>query len=120
MGLCKNIVKKWKELLVDKITLIDRKEMEKDRGLVYPVLVPYLKGFHLTLAMWRPDRDEQGWKLHRNDWARLQVYFEDRGIEVQTPSMKVKDAPVLLKRAPRLENDLLAMSTLLKDDFPPA
>lgn len=46
--------------------ILDRKELEKDRGflvhlsMVYPTLVPYLKGFHLTLESWRPDRDAQG------------------------------------------------------------
>jgi hypothetical protein len=30
---------------------------------VYPAMKPYLKGFHLTLANWKDDRDKEGWKL---------------------------------------------------------
>ena len=29
----------------------------------YPPMVPYLKGFHLSLEMWRGGRDAEGWKL---------------------------------------------------------
>lgn len=52
-----------------------------DRGILvhlfmtYPALVPYLKGFHLTLEMWRPDRDSNGWKMSATDWIRLQDHF---------------------------------------------
>eukprot|EP00957_Ditylum_brightwellii_P134291 10238654-Ditylum_brightwellii.AAC.1 len=45
--------------------LFDRKQMEKERGFlihmaeVYPMLVPYLKGIHLTLESWQPDQDQE-------------------------------------------------------------
>ena len=29
----------------------------------YPAMIPYLKGFHLSLEMWRGGRDEEGWKV---------------------------------------------------------
>ena len=35
-------------------------------GLAYPMLVPYFKGIHLTLESWRDHRDEDGWKLNKN------------------------------------------------------
>ena len=40
-----------------------------DRGFLvyvtrtYPAMVPYLKGFHLTIEMWHGGRDPEGWKL---------------------------------------------------------
>ncbi len=30
-------------------------------------MVPYLKGFHLTIEMWRGGRDVDGWKLKEGD-----------------------------------------------------
>ena len=29
----------------------------------YPMMVPYIKGMHLTLEGWREGRDLEGWKL---------------------------------------------------------
>ena len=45
------------------------KELFSDRGFLvyvtrtYPAMIPYLKGFHLTIEMWRGGRDLEGWKL---------------------------------------------------------
>ncbi len=33
----------------------------------YPAMVPYLKGFHLTIEMWRGGGDPEGWKLKASD-----------------------------------------------------
>ena len=47
---------------------VNFKDMEKRRGFLvyvtrtYPSMVPYLKGIHLTLDSWRPQRDADGWK----------------------------------------------------------
>jgi hypothetical protein len=46
-------------------------DLERVRGFMvhmvrtYPSLNPYLKGVHLTLSSWLPDRDEDGWKIKR-------------------------------------------------------
>ncbi len=48
---------------------LPHKELLVDRGFfvyvtrTYPAMVPYLKGFHLTIEMWRGGRDAEGWKL---------------------------------------------------------
>ena len=31
--------------------------------MTYPIIFPYLKGFHLTMASHMPGRDNQGWKV---------------------------------------------------------
>jgi hypothetical protein len=48
--------------------MMNHKLAEKYRGFLvytrtYTSMVPYLKGIHLSLDSWRPDRDEDGWKL---------------------------------------------------------
>ena len=47
---------------------MDFKKLQSDRGFLvyltqaYPGMKPYLKGFHLSLEMWRGGRDSKGWK----------------------------------------------------------
>ena len=65
----KDILSKWLERLQRGDSELDHKELLSDRGFLvyltrnYPAMVPYLKGFHLTIEMWRGDRDEDGWPL---------------------------------------------------------
>ena len=121
----KHIVQKWRTRLEDRDFLLDRKELERDReflvplSMVYPSFSPYLKGLHLTLEMWRPDRDEGGWKLPRNDWARLQVHLIEEGIDVDALGTEYSDAPEIVTRAPRLVQDLDALYILTNDPKPP-
>ena len=48
---------------------LNHKELEKKHGFLiyvtqtFPAMVPYLKGIHQTLEMWRPNRDGDGWKI---------------------------------------------------------
>ncbi len=49
------------------------KELLLDGGFLvyvtrtYPAMIPYLKGFHLIIKMWRGGRDSEGWKLREGD-----------------------------------------------------
>ena len=71
------ILEKWEAALVvidpDKV----HKELLADTGFLvyitwtYPALVPYVKGFHLTIEMWRGGRDVDGWKLKTGDDASV-------------------------------------------------
>lgn len=66
----KGILKKWLEKLEKGEEELDHKELLSDRGFLvyvtrtYPAMVPYLKGFHLTIENWRGNRDSEGWKIH--------------------------------------------------------
>lgn len=37
--------------------------------MTYPIVTPYLKGFHLTLAAHHPGRNESGWKINNQEWS---------------------------------------------------
>jgi hypothetical protein len=37
----------------------------------FPVMVPYLKGFHLTMDGWRKNRDSDGWKFCNREIREL-------------------------------------------------
>jgi hypothetical protein len=65
----KGIIEKWLGRLEQGEDELDHKELQSDRGFCvhlcssYPSMRPFLKGFHLTLEMWRGNRDAEGWKL---------------------------------------------------------
>ncbi len=73
----KAILKKWWDVPTaakeDEELRLSHKELLLDKGflvyvtLMYPTMVPYLKGFHLTIEMWRGGRDAEGWKLQGGD-----------------------------------------------------
>jgi hypothetical protein len=79
---------------------------------------PYLKGFHLTLHSWRPNRDEEGWKLasstverDRDDWPGE--------AEMGNGSVTEQSHPARVKAVPRLKDDLRALLTLTESENPP-
>jgi hypothetical protein len=65
----KEICRHWLEIVAAGETALDFKKLQSDRGFMvyatrpYPAMKPYLKGFHLSLEMWRGDRDAEGWKI---------------------------------------------------------
>lgn len=71
-------------------------------GLTYHMMVPYFKGLHLTLNSWRPNRDEEGWKLTHTD------INGDHG-----------DPPDYVNAAPRLIDDIKALMELTRFAHPP-
>jgi hypothetical protein len=97
--------------------LFVHKELEQIRGFLmyvirtYPSFTPYLKGIHLTLDSWRPNRDTDGWKL-----ANLIHYHISEGDLECTYS----DSPPLTAEGdPRLPLDLEALHTLFSPPHPP-
>jgi len=87
---------------------IDRKALESIRGSLvylqrtYPAITPYVKGYHLTIDSWRPNRDEEGWR-----------------VELRSTSSEVLKPPEHVKPVPRFRNDLLALTTLFEPETPP-
>jgi hypothetical protein len=64
--------------------LLNYNRLEEIRGflghiaMTYLVITPYLKGLHLTLALFHPGRKEFGWKLTPSEWSPyLQASVED-------------------------------------------
>ena len=120
----KSLVSKWIPI-VETQSEVNRKELERDRGflvhisMIYPSLTLYVKSFHLTLESWRPDRDNEGWKLPVNDWLRLKQHMHDKGDFSFDIPLDYTNAPEMVKVVPRLKNDLLALKTLMEDENPP-
>jgi hypothetical protein len=90
---------------------LNHKELEKKRGFLiyvtrtYPVMVPFLKGIHQTLEMWRPNRDEDGWKIIRP--------------AAQKVALEHGEPPTFVEAAPRLGGDMEALQHLFSSAEPP-
>ena len=97
---------------------IDRKELERIRGflvyvsLTFQSMVPYLKGIHLTLESWRPDRNEDGWRLPPKE--REAVLAEE-----SNKAIAFGPAPSKVKKAKRFNDDVEALANLTAGDTPP-
>ena len=65
----KSICRYWLDIVEGGEKTLEFKKLQSDRGFMvygtrpYPAMIPYLKGFHLSLEMWQGGRDEEGWKL---------------------------------------------------------
>ena len=89
----KEICKYWLDRLMAGETALDHKKLQSDRGFMvyvtqpYPVLKPYLKGFHLSLETWRGGRDAEGWKLppKQNVGKLRDLEYEREWLEEQDP-----------------------------------
>jgi hypothetical protein len=70
-------LKKWWLALAVPDAKLSHKELLSNRGFLvyvtqtYPAMVPYLKGFHLTIKMWRGGRDADGWMLKEGDYSSI-------------------------------------------------
>ena len=117
------LVAKWARR-VEETKDVNVKEFESDLGFLiyvsrtFPSMKPYLKGFHLTLHGWRPDRDEEGWKvadrqveLAREEWPEEMVAMKDEESAAGVPSR--------VKAVPRLKDDLRALAELTESVTPP-
>jgi hypothetical protein len=60
----------------DRRPTLDRKLLERETGflnhlaMTFEVMVPFLKGFYLTLNSWRTGRDSDDWKLSDKNGVR--------------------------------------------------
>ena len=95
------------------------KPLERARGFLvyiartYPtMIVPYLKGIHLTLEMWQGNQDANGWK-HVGAWEWEFMAVNDEAAVHPTV------APVKVQAAGRLGADIQALVSLTSMEFPP-
>ena len=102
---------------------LPRKDLERARGflvyvaLTYTTMTPYLRGIHLTLESWRPDRDEDGWRqVPGSGDAGLAHHL---GNDAASEPVDVSDAPAEVKAVPRLKGDLEALEQLTSSPTPP-
>jgi hypothetical protein len=119
--------------------LLSHKELQSDRGFLvyvtrtYPTMMPYLKGFHLTIEMWRGGRDAEGWKTQNNvddDFTICrttanQPEDEDEAGAAHRTLVKMGSGHLhspkdgLTRAVPRLRDDIDALTRLTESYLPP-
>ena len=106
-------------------------------------MIPYLKGFHLTIEMWRAGRDSEGWKLRDGEvnaiaqdqsldsWTELDnplsAQTEDEDMAGVNHRIGVKRGNVgvhtpadgFTTLVPRFKKDIVALMRLTDFDLPP-
>ncbi len=91
--------------------------LERHRGFLvyvsrtYPMMVPYLKGIHLTLDSWRPWRSPDGWKIVDHE---VSATLQELGLNSKHP---IK-APTNVTAVPSLASDDLALQQLFTGPTP--
>lgn len=125
---------------------LDHKELLKDRGFLvyvtrtYPAMVPYLKGFHLTIESWRGGRDEDGWKIKSStsdaseenetplahgdfddvyETAALEHKLQEELDEEEEASLCHAPSDGVTEPVPRFRDDLVALTNLSNFESPP-
>jgi hypothetical protein len=73
----RGILEKWWAALLAPTPTLSHKELLSNQGFLvymtctYPAMVPYLKGFHLTIEMWHGGRNSERWKLKPSNASSL-------------------------------------------------
>jgi hypothetical protein len=111
---------------------VDYKQLETIRGFMchigqtFTIVMPFLKGFHLTLSSHLPGRNSEGWKLGDRAWRVYQQDRVDRGELLQeemdaehTGGDPDREPPQRIKPVPRLYLDLVALKFFFSGDKPP-
>lgn len=69
----------------------------------YPCITPFLQGIHLTVDIWRPGCDSDGWKLPPSSF--------DADMELEW-GLAFSEAPEFFTAVPRLYDDLTCLTQL--------
>ena len=91
-------------------------------GMTFDSFVPFLKDIYLTLNSWRPQRDENGWKVSDKQWFQyLAQQVEDGNLttaEMEAGS-ETEEAPLQVKATPGFFEAINALSTLTSSKSAP-
>jgi hypothetical protein len=102
----------------------DYKSLERIRGflvhlsMTYEEVVPYLKGFHLTLASYLPKRDREGWKYSTSGWREHRSLLQaagklHEGEDLVGDGSSLPAPPKRVTAVPRFRADLLALAMMM-------
>ena len=117
----------------DKDIELDYKMLERTRGflchlaMVYDIIFPYLKGFHLTLANHLPKRNEEGWKLNDLEWiGHIESKVESGTLTREQADTSLQDSltgnispPKLVLPVPKFKQCLQVLHKMFSLPLPP-
>ena len=135
----KGIIRLYKEAFKNSDSpSFSHKQMQRDVGflvhlaMTYACMMPFLKGFYLSMNLWRGGRNKEGWKLSAREWiTELQEKLDTReydtlcgfgnDVEKSFDQREKEDLqpPPQISGVPRLKSDVEALSALFDCDTPP-
>jgi hypothetical protein len=83
----------------------------------YPTITPFLKGIHLTLDGWCPNRDRDFWKLSASPEDNIWDDTTESWVPLSAEGQET--APCRVRPAPRLQQDLESLNALFHPLSPP-
>jgi hypothetical protein len=95
---------------------LNLKELQSVRGTItyeertYPMIMPYLKGFHLTIDSWQPGRDPDGWL--RRYTGEISLSDEEQSESEEDGEGTFTNASETVKGVPRFRDDLISRGTV--------
>jgi hypothetical protein len=119
--------------ITEKAVTFEFKFLERVRGflchlsMTFEVIVPFLKGFHMSLCSHLPYRDGEGWKLSERAWEAYVHQQEESGdmdpdeasAARAPPRYEDIPTPKRVTPVPRFQNDIKALSRLFELAEPP-
>jgi hypothetical protein len=111
------------EMLSLESKCLNRKRLEQIRGFLihvvqtYPAMKPYLIGLHMTIDGWRPNCDEEGWRLP--DSMANTVLIKDDEEGGWNLMASILEAPLAVEAVLRFAADVEALSRLCEGKEPP-
>jgi hypothetical protein len=78
----------------------------------------FLKGLHLTIDAWRPEWDEEGWRMAQAELDARKETDEDSGrLETEEEAHEVPSEKILA--VPRLNDNIKVLCLLTEAECPP-
>jgi hypothetical protein len=99
------------------------KDLERKVGflvhlaMAYPLMLPFLRGFYLTMNSWRGGRDSLGWKLPARAYASMMSEMRGSG-SWPGPTRSKTRGPEKVTASPLLYEQLCALSKLFESSEP--
>ena len=113
-----------KEILTSKDGKLDFKQLEKDRGFLVHIAMtfitinPYLKGMHQSIDSWRPNRNDDGWKMKARDYIDLLASIKDDEVRDRMINSHHKGHPDRVDYVQRLLSDMYTLEKFFNREEP--
>ncbi|KAI2505417.1 hypothetical protein MHU86_9030 [Fragilaria crotonensis] len=118
----RGIISNMKKLCDDAVAgrpLLNHKDLERTTGflnhlsMTFEEVTPFLKGFYLTLNSWRPQRDQDDWKMSDKRWEA-----EGDGAQEVEISQDA-NVPAEVLGSTRLGSDVAALAAIFSPEVVP-
>ena len=103
---------------------LEFKQLERDRGflvhivMTYRTVNPYLKGLHHSIDSWRPNRQEDGWKMKTKAYLEFLATIQDDEVRERYINSHTIGHPPRVNYDVRLVSDMKALERFFDKEEP--